>query len=97
MSKVSCCVEPSYCFRNSDFDASVKVPLELPLKMSLPENENTVNLKSASFVVIMLLHEGFDSCTLTKTLTLSAQSLVEVAVTVGLSVSNSSKLSCVMS
>ena len=29
-----------------------------PLKMSLPENETTVNLKSASFVVIMLLHEG---------------------------------------
>ena len=23
-----------------------------------PENENTVNLKSASFIVIMLLHEG---------------------------------------
>ena len=28
-----------------------------PLKMSLPENETTVNLKSASLVVIMLLHE----------------------------------------
>ena len=27
-------------------------------KMSLPENETTVNLKSASLVVIMLLHEG---------------------------------------
>ena len=26
-SKVSCCVEPSLCFKNSDFDASVKVPL----------------------------------------------------------------------
>ena len=26
--------------------------------MSMPENETTVNLKSASFVVIMLLHEG---------------------------------------
>ena len=26
-SKVSCCVEPSYCFKNSDFDASVRVPL----------------------------------------------------------------------
>ena len=26
--------------------------------MSLPENETTVNLKSASFIVIMLLHEG---------------------------------------
>ena len=43
---------------NSDFDASVKVPLKLPLKMSLPEKVNTVNLESASFVVIMLLHEG---------------------------------------
>ena len=29
-----------------------------PLKISLPENETTVILKSASFVVIMLLHEG---------------------------------------
>ena len=29
-----------------------------PLKISLPKNETTVNLKSASFVVIMLLHEG---------------------------------------
>ena len=26
--------------------------------MSLPENKTTVNLKSASFVVIMLLHKG---------------------------------------
>ena len=38
-SKVSCCVQTSYCFKNRDF-------------------ENTVNLKSASFVVIMFLHEG---------------------------------------
>ena len=30
-----------------------------PLKMSLPENETTVNLKSASFVLIMILHEGY--------------------------------------
>ena len=29
-----------------------------PLKISLPKNKTTVNLKSASFVVIMLLHEG---------------------------------------
>ena len=29
-----------------------------PLKMNLPRNETTVNLKSASFVVIMLLHKG---------------------------------------
>ena len=36
-SKVSCCVEPSWCFKNSDFDAS--------------------NLKSASFIIIMLLHK----------------------------------------
>ena len=28
-SKVSCCVEPSYCFKNRYFDASVKVPLAL--------------------------------------------------------------------
>ena len=29
-----------------------------PLKISLPKNETTVNLKSASFIVIMILHEG---------------------------------------
>ena len=31
-SKVSCCA--SYCFKNKDFTASVKVPVALPLKMS---------------------------------------------------------------
>ena len=35
MSKVSYCVESSYCFKNGDFDASVKVPVALPLKMNL--------------------------------------------------------------
>ena len=30
----------------------------IPLKISLPENESMVNLKSASFVVVMLLNEG---------------------------------------
>ena len=40
-----------------------------PLKISLPKNEITVNLKSASFVEIMLLHEGFYTYTfITKTL-----------------------------
>ena len=34
-SKVSCCVQTSYCFKNRDFDAIVKVPVALPLKMSL--------------------------------------------------------------
>ena len=29
-----------------------------PLKMSLPKNETTVNLKSAYFVVILLVHKG---------------------------------------
>ena len=33
-----------------------KVSVALP-KWVWPENENTANLKSASFVVIMLLHE----------------------------------------
>ena len=50
-SKVSCCVKPSYCFKNS------KCPCT-PLKISLPKNKTMVNLKSASFVVIMLLHKG---------------------------------------
>ena len=35
--KVSCCVEPSYYFKNSNFDASIKVPHALPLKMSLSQ------------------------------------------------------------
>ena len=54
-SKVSCCVEPSYCFKNSDFDVSAR---RTPLKISLPENETTVNVKTASFLVIMHLHKG---------------------------------------
>ena len=29
-----------------------------PLKISLPENETTVNLKTATFVVIVHLHKG---------------------------------------
>ena len=33
-SKVSCCVQTSYCFKYGDFDAIVKVPVALPLKMS---------------------------------------------------------------
>ena len=58
-SKVSCCVETSYCFKYIVFDAIIKVPLALPLKMSLTRKpKNTVNRKSASFVVIMLFHEG---------------------------------------
>ena len=34
------------------------MPLALPFKMNMPKTETTVNLKSASFVVIMLLHKG---------------------------------------
>ena len=64
-SKVSCCVQTSYCFKNRDFDASVKVPVALPLKMSLTQKENTANLKSASFIVIMLLHKGLTSYSIT--------------------------------
>ena len=45
-------------FWNSDFDAIVKVPIALPLKMSLTQYENMVNLKSDTFVVIMLLNES---------------------------------------
>ena len=36
-SKVSCCVETSYCFKNSIFNDIVKVPVALPLKMSLTQ------------------------------------------------------------
>lgn len=41
-----------------DFDASQKVPVALSLKINLPKNEITLNLKSASLVGIMLLHDG---------------------------------------
>ena len=34
------------------------MPLALPFKINVPKTETTVNLKIASFVVIMLLHEG---------------------------------------
>ena len=56
-SKVSCCVQTSYCFKNRDFDAIIKVLVALPLKISLPKNETTVNLKSASLVII-IVHKG---------------------------------------
>ena len=36
-SKVSCCVQISYCFKNRDFDAIIKVPHALPLKLSLTQ------------------------------------------------------------
>ena len=48
--KVSSCVEPSKCFKNIDFDATDNFPLALQFKMSYTR-------KSASFVVIMLLHK----------------------------------------
>ena len=44
-SLVSCCDEPSLYLKNSDFDASAKGPVALPLKISLTENETTVNGK----------------------------------------------------
>ena len=55
-SKVLCCVEPSLCFKYSDFDANVKVPHALPLKMSLTVFSFSSQCQSASFVVIILLH-----------------------------------------
>ena len=57
-SKVSCCVETSYCFKHRDFNASVKVAVAPHWKWVWPENESTVNLESASFIIIVLLHEG---------------------------------------
>ena len=45
-SKVSCCVETSYCFKNGDFRKSAR---STPI-------ENEFDLKS--FIVIMLLHKG---------------------------------------
>ena len=34
------------------------MPLAVPFKINVPKTESTVNLKSASFVTIMPLHEG---------------------------------------
>ena len=34
------------------------MPLALTFKINVPKTETMINLKSASFVVIMLLHEG---------------------------------------
>ena len=59
----SSCVETLVILRakfhveNSNFAAIAKVPIALPFKMSLIQ-ENTVNLKSASFFIIMLLQKG---------------------------------------
>ena len=38
-SKVSRCVEPSYCFKNNDFDASVPVPHALHRKLACPKTK----------------------------------------------------------
>ena len=38
-SKVSCCVEPSQCFKNSILNAIVKVPHALPLQMILTQKQ----------------------------------------------------------
>ena len=35
-----------------------EAPLALQFKMNVPKTETMVNLKSASFIVIMILHEG---------------------------------------
>ena len=51
-SKVSCYVEPSWRSKNGNFDAIISVPLALPLKFNVPENENF------SFVIIMHLPKG---------------------------------------
>ena len=37
---------------------SLKCPKHSHLELVWPENKNTVNLKIASFVIIMLLHKG---------------------------------------
>ena len=47
-SKVSCCVETSYCFKNRDFNAIVKVPIALPLRMSLTRKQKYSKSESGS-------------------------------------------------
>ena len=61
-SKVSCCVEPSKCFKMK-FEIfeilmlSLICPKHSHLKRIWPEIENIANLKSAFFIIIMLLHK----------------------------------------
>ena len=52
-SKVSCCVESSQCFKNS----KKKCPYLSHWKWIWAENENTVDLKSGVFIVIMLINK----------------------------------------
>ena len=35
MSKVSCCVEPSWCFKNSNFDAITNLPQQTQIEFDL--------------------------------------------------------------
>ena len=66
MSKVSCCVEPSWCFKNSNFDATYErtSACSTPFKISLPKNETTV---SAFFFRNYAFTQRFDSYTFTNT------------------------------
>uniref|UniRef100_A0A671X6C2 Serine/threonine-protein kinase haspin n=1 Tax=Sparus aurata TaxID=8175 RepID=A0A671X6C2_SPAAU len=57
-SKVSCCVEPSYCFKNSNFDASLRVPQH--------SIENELARKQSLFRRIYAFTRRFDSYTFTK-------------------------------
>ena len=61
-SKVSCCVETSYCFKNKDFDAIVKVPVAFPLKMSLTQKRKYGKSLCHNYAFT----QRFDSYTFTK-------------------------------
>ena len=49
------------CHRHGLLSVLKIVILMLVFKINMPKTETTVNLKSASFVVIMLLHEHIQS------------------------------------
>ena len=48
-SKVSCSVEPSECFKNSDFDAIANLPQALTLKFILTQKRKYGNLNKCLF------------------------------------------------
>ena len=60
--KVSC----SWCFKNSNFDASIKVPHALPLKMSLSQKRKHCKSSKCLFRRNYAFTRRFDSYTFTK-------------------------------
>ena len=63
-SKVSCCVEPSQCFEDSDFDASVRMPLH-SIENELARKQNYGKSQKWLFCRNFAFTQRFDSYTFT--------------------------------